>query len=258
MVTTGSQLHVAAQWQPVFRQIGLDADAIFSHPDIKSWRTLNDRENCTLDATLANGERLRLHIKRYSGTRAADDEVNGHRALCANQIPTFDLIGYGRVVDGRSFVISVDLAGYQPADKVIATAGDFDRLLMPIADLAAKLHGASLHHRDLYLCHFFVKVADNDIDVRLIDTARVKPLPGPLTRQRWIIKDLAQFWYSTLAPPITDAQRDAWLARYCSSRQIPVTRRLRNAILRKVDWIRRHDRRLVKDQPNRNISIPGS
>ncbi len=62
------------------------------------------------------------------------------------------------------------------------------------------LHNGGLHHRDLYLCHFLGRRDENpQADLRLIDAARVRPLPGPLTRRRWIVKDLAQFWYSTTA-----------------------------------------------------------
>ncbi|HTL30214.1 MAG TPA: lipopolysaccharide kinase InaA family protein, partial [Tepidisphaeraceae bacterium] len=185
-------------------------------------------------------------------------ELEGQRALEAAQIPTLEIVAYGRLSGGRGFIISNDLARYEASDKVIKSPEDFDRLLIPTADLAAKLHNAGLHHRDLYLCHFFAKVDGGNVDVRLIDTARVKRLPGVLTRQRWIVKDLGQFWYSTFALPIDDAQRDKWLARYVESRGIKPSPRLKNSILRKANWIARHDRKLVKDQPDRNISIPGS
>ena len=32
------------------RAVELDAEAVFTHPQIVAWRTLTDRENCTLDA----------------------------------------------------------------------------------------------------------------------------------------------------------------------------------------------------------------
>jgi hypothetical protein len=259
MPTPRSQFHVAPQWQPVFREIGIDADAIFTHPDIKPWRSLSDRENCTLDATLESGRRVRLHIKRFPAAHdSSGKELAGQRTLVAAQIPTLDVVAYGKLEDGRGFIISDDLSGYEASDKLIKSPDDFDRLLISTADLAAKLHRSGLHHRDLYLCHFFAKVTADDVDVKLIDTARVKRLPGVLTRRRWIVKDLAQFWYSTLAVSIDAKQRDAWLARYCASSGIKLTSRLQSAILRKAKWIGRHDRKLLKDQPNRNISIPGS
>ena len=58
-----------------------------------------------------------------------------------------------------------------------------------------------------------------EAEIRLIDAARVRPLPGALTRRRWIVKDLAQFWYSTLAMNVSDLQRDEWLRRYCGESQ---------------------------------------
>ena len=49
-MTVTNHIHVASGWQPVMRQLGLDAETVFTHPDIRGWRKLADRENCTLDA----------------------------------------------------------------------------------------------------------------------------------------------------------------------------------------------------------------
>jgi hypothetical protein len=255
---------VATNYQPMMRQIGLDAEAVFSHPEIRVWRALADRENCTLDATLGDGRKVRLHIKRYFPARGfttpADDEANGFQALGMEQIPTAPLIGWGRLGDGRSFVITEDLYGYQPADKLIESrALAFDLLLEPSADLAAKLHRVGLHHRDLYLCHFFVKTDQANVDLKLIDAARVRRLPGVFTRNRWIVKDLSQFWYSMQKlPSITDNQRARWLARYVAQRAMPESaiEGLRRAVERKTKSIERHDARLNRKQPDRNVSIP--
>jgi hypothetical protein len=253
-----STTHVAPQFQPVFRELGIDAEAVFDDPQIKPWRTLPDRENCLLEATLHDGSAIRWHVKRYpAGNATMDDEVRGHRALLDAGIPTAVLVAWGRSEDGRSFVIFEDLAGFHASDKLLQQGQPLSRLLEPTASLAAKLHNAGLHHRDLYLCHFFTTITGDPPQVRLIDTARVKPLPGVLTRTRWIVKDLAQFWYSTLEHDITDAQRDAWLDRYAQLRKIGSVDRLKRKIARKVAWIERHDRRLRQQQPHRNISIPG-
>ncbi len=262
---------VAAEYQPLMRILGLDGEAIFNDPRIVPWRRLPDRENCTLDADLGDAWRtphVRLHIKRYAPVRgistATDDEVKGHGALSIEGIPTAALVGWGKRSDGRSFTIFEDLAAFAPADKLIEAGTPFDRLLEATADLAAKLHGRGLHHRDLYLCHFMVKVPIADVgapDLRLIDVARVGRLGGVFTRGRWIVKDLAQFWYSTLSLPITDAQRDQWLARYCAGRNLVAPGQIaaiRRRILSKVARIARHDANLRAKQPLRNISIPRS
>lgn len=255
---------LAPQHQPHVRLIGLDVDNVFTHPAIKPWRTIADRQNCTLDFSDEDGRPRRWHVKRYTPVRGrsptpAEQEAAGIELLRSAEIPTVPLVGWGLLADRRSFVIVEDLAGYRAADKLLFAGGTtFARLLDPTADLAAKLHSSGLHHRDLYLCHFFVKAnGDQLADMRLIDCARVKRLPTLLTRYRWVVKDLAQFWYSMLKhPEITDAQRDAWLARYAAQSGQRDVERLCRRVLAKVSWIARHDAKLNRAQPNRNISIP--
>jgi hypothetical protein len=241
------------------RLVGLDANAVFDHPDIKVWRKLPDRENCTLDADLPDGRHVRLHVKRYRperGTRtAADDESLAIRALETHEIPTVPLVGWGKVADGRSFLITEDLSGYRDSEKLVRDGLPFARLLEPTADLAARLHAEGLHHRDLYLCHFFAR-PEAPADLRLIDAARVKRLPTWPMRQRWIVKDLAQFWFSTMALAVTDDERSRWLARYAERRGLKGIDPLRRAIESKAAWIARHDAKLREKQKDRNVSIP--
>src|SRR3954451_369343 len=250
-----TSFRVAPEFQPMLRRIGLSAEGVFTDPRVVAWRTLDDRENCTLDARDPDGAPVRLHVKRYQPARGfttpAEDELKGHRALTFERIPTAPLVGWGRLTDGRSFTVWQDLAGYLPADRLIDSGSvAFDRLLAPTADLTAQLHARGLHHRDLYLCHFMVRVHAGagdgrgtapGVDVRLIDTARVRRLGGLLTRRRWIVKDLAQFWYSTTKLPVTDDQRLAWLDRYARQRGDGTTAAgLRGSIERKVRTIATH------------------
>ncbi len=255
-----SQFRAVPEYQPILREIGLDAEAVFAHPRIKVWRSIPERENGVLDAQLSDGRKIRLHVKRYHPARGfttpADDEARGIQALMAEHIPTAPLVGWGKLADGRSFIITEDLAGYQAADKLIESGISFDLLRDPVATLAAKLHRAGLHHRDLYLCHFFARVEGDEVDLKLIDAGRVKRLPSWPFRHRWVVKDLAQLWYSTLKLPVTDHQRESLLARYTIERGLPSPIPLRQSVERKVRWIARHDARLNARQPNRNISIP--
>jgi hypothetical protein len=252
--------HVGPAYQPLLREIGLDAEAVFKDPRIVVWRSISERENCTLDADLADGRHVRWHIKRHRALGGrdtpADEEARGVQLLQRHGIPTVALVGWGRLGDGRSFVISEDLAGFAAADKVVAVGGvTFEDLLEPTAKLAADLHQKGVHHRDLYLCHFFAKCSVDKVELRLIDAARVKALPRWFAN-RWIVKDLAQFWYSTLSLPITDEQRDRWLAAYACHRGVLSADALRGAVLRKSASIASHDRRLRARQPGRNVSIP--
>jgi heptose I phosphotransferase len=251
-------IFIAEPYRPILGPIGTSPETIFTDPAIKPWRILEDRHNCTWD--LSAGDRtVRLHVKRFVAARRrswAEVEAEGYRLLHERGIPSATVAAWGRLDDGRSFIATEDLAGFAPADKLVEGGMDFDRLLFPTADLAAKLHNAGLHHRDLYLCHFLARGAENEpVELRLIDAARVRPLPRLFAR-RWINKDLAQFWYSTTQLPVTDLQRDTWLARYAEQREILMTERLRRSIERKSNWIAAHDRRLRIRRPGRNISIP--
>jgi hypothetical protein len=260
-----SEFRVVPKYQPVFARLGLTAESLFVDPRIRVWRSIPERENCTLDIEFGDGKTTRLHVKRYqpvSGFQTpADEESRGIRALEIEQIPTAPLVAYGKLTDGRSFIITEDLAGFRAADKWIADGYPFEKLLEPTADLAARLHGHGLHHRDLYLCHFFLKPESGEggqPELRLIDAARVKRLPGFLTRRRWIVKDLAQFWYSTTSLAVSEDQRVRWLARYGKQRNLETVEGLRRSIERKAARIARHDAHLRGAQPSRNVSIPGA
>jgi hypothetical protein len=249
-------------YQPAMREIGLDADAVFNHPDIKVWRSITERENATLDATLADGTSVRWHVKRYrrgsNGMSPAKQELEGVRLLEAASIATVKVVGHGEVADGRSFIIVEDLAGYAAADKLIESGrATFEALCAATADLAGALHDRALHHRDLYLCHFFARVDEGGkVDVRLIDAGRVARLPRWPFRGRWIVKDLSQFWYSAQQVGVSDVNRRTWLERYARRRGLPSAEPLRYAIERKAKWIARHDAKSRAKQPGRNVSLP--
>jgi hypothetical protein len=242
----------------LLREAGLpDGVSVFEHPGIVPWRRLDGRENCTLDFTRADGTRVRLHMKRYDvrGADAVEAEADGLRLLEHAGIGTTPLAATGVVAGRGAFLITEDLSGFVPCDKLVESGTPFNALLRPTAGLATDLHDHGLHHRDLYLCHFMAR-PEAPGDLRLIDAARVKRLPRFFAR-RWVVKDLAQFWYSTTKHrDITDKQRDAWLAAYAEGTGERDVTGLKRAILRKVDWIARHDRKLAAAQPDRNVSIP--
>ncbi len=254
-------IFIAEPYREGFRQIGFAAQTIFDNPAVKPWRVLEDRQNCTWDVPLS-GRNVRLHVKRFPrmrGKSPAELEAEGYQLLRERGIPSAEVAAWGTLEDGRSFIATEDLAGFSPADKLVEVGSPFDRVLIPTADLAARLHGAGLHHRDLYLCHFMVRFSPSGAaEIRLIDAARVRALPGALMRRRWIVKDLAQFWYSTLAMNISDVQRNEWLRRYCGDSEMGEMESLRKSIVRKSAAIGKHDEKLRRREPLRNISIPKS
>jgi hypothetical protein len=243
----------------LFDGLELDAESVFTDPRIQVWRALPDRENALLDHQRPDGTMIRFHIKRYPATAGAiaDREMAGYRLLVRADVPAAPIIAHGRLADGRSFIILQDLAGYTPGDKSVERGLPFERILSATAALAARLHNARLHHRDLYLCHFMIRESAEGVDAKLIDMARVAELKNPLTRQRWIVKDLAQFWYSTTKLNVTDEQRTRWFTEYCRRRGIAEDR-LHVSVKAKSATIARHDVRLNRRQPERNVSIPSN
>jgi hypothetical protein len=248
-----SKIQFQSAYEPLMKSLGVDAAWVFASERVVPWRTLADRENCTLDAAWPDGRPVRFHVKRYPPGSAALAETEAAALMDLERagIACASLAAWGRDADGRGFVMTEDLAGYEPADKRIARGEPFEKLSAPTAKLAAQLHAAGFHHRDLYLCHFFVNAAG---EAKLIDAARVRRLPRWPLRRRWIVKDLAQFWYSMTQLPIPEPQRAEWLARYAAERKIP--NNFRRSVEAKSRRIAAHDANLNRREPKRHISIP--
>jgi len=136
---------VEPRFRGVLGAVGLaKAEGVFADPRVVVWRDVTERQNCTLDVPGGDGRTVRLHVKRYWPTSGrgtpAGEELAGIRLLERAGVPTVPLVASGRLPDGRSFVITEDLAGFWPADKLIAEGLAFEALLVPTADLAARLH----------------------------------------------------------------------------------------------------------------------
>ncbi len=238
-----------AKYADLLRSVGLaDGLSVFEHPKIQVWRSITERENCIFDH-----EHGRLHIKRNKPKFAGvDSEVVGIRLLNQAGIPSVPLAGYGMLNDRRGFLISDDLSGYEDSEKLIQSGLPFKTLLEPTAELAARLHGAQLHHRDLYLCHFYAMVDSGKVQLALIDAGRVQKIPW-LFSQRWIVKDLAQFIYSARSAGVNETLQNEWLETYAIARKIPMT--FKAAIESKVRKIAAHDVKLRASDPMRNVAI---
>ncbi|HWK53536.1 MAG TPA: lipopolysaccharide core heptose(I) kinase RfaP [Hyphomicrobiales bacterium] len=76
------------------------------------------------------------------------------------------------------------------------------QLIREVAQVTRLMHGAGIAHRDYYLCHL-LKV-EGKAGLTVIDLHRA--LCKRSLRQRWIIKDLAGLYFSSLAIGLT--QRD--------------------------------------------------
>lgn len=83
------------------------------------------------------------------------------------------------------------------------------RILARVAEIARELHGAGINHRDLYLCHFMLKVqfiADQHQtpEIYLVDLHRAQLRPQ--VPERWLVKDLGGLLFSSFNLQFT--QRD--------------------------------------------------
>lgn len=251
-MSQAASTHIRPAYQPLLRHLNFCAEWVFESPLVIVWRKLSDRENCTVDTRWPDGRAVRLHVKRYPKrfAKMARDEAKALGNLENAGIACAPLVAWG-----ERFIITEDLAGFEAADKLIERGAPFERMLIPTAELAARLHQAGLHHRDLYLCHFFARLNKNEGEFKLIDAARVRRLPPWPTTSRWIVKDLAQFWYSTLKLPITDQQRLRWLEHYSNITKLKPVEILRRRIERKILQIGAHDVKLNERQPNRHVSL---
>ena len=292
--TSTGYYRAEAAYAGLLKRLGLvDAMSVFELPTIEVWRSITERENCVLDYNDSDTGPGRLHIKRNKpGHRGVDDEAAAIRLLMDAKLPTVPLVAAGRLNDGRGFLITDDLKGYDDAEVSVRDGLPFETVLNATAELAGRLHAAGLHHRDLYLCHFYVdasgslsryaggglrrgaggfEVAPDDgrpppppspgvpgeearPPARLMDAGRVKPLPTWF-RRRWVVKDVAQFVYSVRKLGVAAASVDAWLAEYAAVSRTVIDASFRRAIERKVAAIGRHDARLLKRQPTRNVGI---
>jgi heptose I phosphotransferase len=143
----------------------------------------------------------------------------------------------------QSFLIIAELEGCLPLNEALPIlsarlpAPEFHRvkrqLVMEMAAMTAKLHGANVFHKDLYLCHFFLEPnlsGANGRRLTLIDLHRLGE--HRLTSVRWQVKDLAQLLYSTFdVREIDDRDRARFWMHYRKRL------RFRGARLRAI-WIR--------------------
>ena len=92
-------------------------------------------------------------------------------------------------------------------------------LLERIAEIARRMHGAGLNHRDFYLCHFLVLDRDwtqwtpaDPVMLTLIDLHRVQRRER--VPERWLVKDLSGLLFSALDAGLTRRDLLRFLAAY--------------------------------------------
>jgi heptose I phosphotransferase len=92
-------------------------------------------------------------------------------------------------------------------------------LIIKIAEIARKLHQNGLNHRDFYICHFlldksWLDMRNYDVEppLYLIDLHRTHIRSR--TPLRWIIKDIAGIYFSSMDVPLTKRDLFRFMTHY--------------------------------------------
>jgi hypothetical protein len=221
------------------------------------------------------GDGPTVYLKRYNYPPKVGQIVNwiSHRRRAATAdydwlaseeldragVWTAQIIAYGaqwhRGFEKRSFVLIREITEAKPLEEELplcfrkSNVGQSQRLrqrfVKNIADFIRRFHDTGYRHRDLYLSHVFY---DRHGEFHLIDLQRVfKPL---LFNKRFLIKDLAQLYFSCPAEYIFQTDRLRFYLRYRNQQKITDKDKIFiNRLLRRVQRMARHDLKRGKRVP---------
>jgi heptose I phosphotransferase len=133
----------------------------------------------------------------------------------------------------RSFLITDELKGMIDLETLAANWQRYidgfktkRRLIKAVAKNAAVMFASGMNHRDFYICHFMLKqdtLHNETPTLYLIDLHRAqirKKVP-----RRWLIKDLAGLYFSTMDLPLTRRDYYCFLKEFTG---IPIKHVLHN------------------------------
>ena len=137
-------------------------------------------------------------------------EVRAIQKLSEIGIATTPLVAYGQrgcnPATMQSFVLTEDLGDIVSLEEMLMDSQSYlmteaskQKLIQVVAQLAVKLHGAGLCHRDFYLCHFVLSrqnAAIDNYDLYLIDLHRMLQNQSP--NGAAVMKDIAGLYFSML------------------------------------------------------------
>ncbi len=154
-------------------------------------------------------------------------EVNAIQKLNSIDIPTTPLVAYGQqgcnAATMQSFVMTEDLGEIITIEDLCADWQSYPQsfknaLIKAMAELASKLHGAGLAHRDFYLCHFVLKKQDVNTEpatvknLHLIDLHRM--LQGQASSGKAVMKDIAGLYFSAMQYGLSPQDLDIFKQHY--------------------------------------------
>jgi UDP-glucose:(heptosyl)LPS alpha-1,3-glucosyltransferase len=180
--------------------------------------------------------------------------------LMALGIPTLEPVAWGERVrrlglDQESFFMSTEIDGAERLESFLPKRyrppltepeiGEKRALIRQLASLAAGLHEARVHHRDLYLGHIFIREdPPRGFQLFLIDLHRVEQRPR--LSWRWRIKDLAALNFTAEGMPLTRMDRLRFYKQYRRTARLDGREKaVIRAILRKAEQIGQHTAKIL-------------
>ena len=280
----GGRLLVNKAFLPALEAAGLTTfEAVMNLHGGEPYRVVPGRSTVRLELPDPKGGRSAVYVKRYTYAPCcaslrrllwldpprsfADLELRSMYRVIDAGISAMRWVAVGEERPGggaaqRSCLVTEEIAGGVQADEYCEAAFAADRsrealarkrrLIRAMAQLARRLHGAGLVHRDFYLCHILVRpVQGAEPALHLIDLARVeRRLEG--APERWIVKDLAALLFSSWPSPATKVRSPVFTRTDCVrfAREYFQTRRLAagqkrlvRRVVRKARWIARREAR---------------
>jgi hypothetical protein len=150
----------------------------------------------------------------------------------------------------RSFIITEKIPNAESLEKKLPDIFFRDRkkFIESFAAFVSKFHMTGFRHRDLYLCHIF---CDDAGKFTLIDLNRVfKPM---VFGGKFLVKDLAQLYYSSPGSVITRADRLRFYLAYAGKTELSFCdRMLIKKIKLKAKQMAGHDRKHNRIPPFEN------
>lgn len=206
---------------------------------------------------------IRIQLANWIDARrrrsCCQTELKPIQALSAHQVGTAKPVAYGQVwgwlFEKQSFLVTEEIADGASLEKRLpacfyaaSTAAALHERRIFIRQLARfirRFHDLGYRHRDLYLAHIF---CDTKGELYLIDLARAfRPI---LRRHRFLIKDLAQVFYSMPAQYFSRTDRLRAYLHYAGKERL--SRRdksLVRSLVNKAKRMARHDSKRGKDVP---------
>lgn len=190
----------------------------------------------------------------------ASNEWLAIRRLHELGIPTLNAVAYGsrgfNPARQQSFLITEELTDTfslaRLAEDWLEKPPPFTlkyALLEAVACTARIIHGAGINHRDLYICHFLVDISmgldrldSKNVKLFLVDLHRAQ-MRNSVPR-RWLVKDLASIYFSSLDVGLTKKDVFRFLKLYF---QLPLRQILTEKKTLLVDISRRATSLYLRD-----------